>query len=126
MSRPWLCSIVFVSSVVAGGVGCESVTSPQPWSTTCSRNADCTLMPFGDQCRSCAEFYDAVSVGEVDAILLDAEGAGGNCPFWTDWTAEVCAPQPTIAPVCVEGACTTATSGEPCAPAGRGLCQGVD
>ncbi len=112
-------------TLMASG-GCEPATTVQPWSIACDRNADCTLMPFGDRCRSCAEVFGAVSIGEVEPILSDAEGAGNACPFWTDWTVDVCATEPTSAPVCEQGICKATTNGVPCAPGGTGLCQGVD
>lgn len=107
-------------------LACQSVTSVESYDTGCVTNADCTLMPFGDNCGDCAEAFDAVNIDEVDAILNDAAGAGANCPFWTQLDAETCAlAPPTTAPVCVANRCEASTSGAPCGPGGPGLCRGV-
>lgn len=122
MLRLLSCSLV-LSSLLA----CQSVTSPEAYDRSCTTDADCTVMPFGDNCADCAEGFDAVNIDAVDAVLDDAAGAGQNCPFWTQLSVETCTlPAPTTSPVCIANQCETSTASEPCAPAGRGICQGVN
>lgn len=118
-----LCCCLVLSSLL----GCQSVTSVEAYDSSCATDADCTLMPFGDNCADCAEAFDAVNIDAVDAVLDDAVGAGENCPFWTQLSVDTCAlAAPATSPVCIERRCQPSTSSEPCAPAGRGICQGVN
>ena len=122
MLRLLSCSLMTLSLVA-----CQSVTSPEAYDRSCTADADCTLMPFGDQCDDCAEAFDAVNINDVDAILDDAAAAGQGCPFWSQLDAKTCAlAPPSTSPVCVDNRCQPSDNSEPCAPAGRGLCQGVN
>jgi len=108
-------------------LGCQSVTSPEAYDRSCTTDADCTVMPFGNSCADCAEAFDAININDVGAVLDDAAGAGQNCPFWTQLDVETCALQPpSTSPVCVDSRCGTADDSEPCAPGGPGLCRGVN